>query len=214
MSVSASQPEFWNTRYASGRTPWDCGGVPPALTRFLAAHPGAGRRVLVPGCGRGHELAAFAAAGWAITGIDFSPPAVAQARERLGRALAPCLVAGDFFSHVFSAAPFDLVYERTFLCALPPDRWSAIAARTAALVKPGGMLAGIYFFGDQDDGPPFGLEPNEAARLFARDFALVVDEAIPADESLPLFAGKERWQERSRLGGESSYHGVPRHNPV
>ena len=198
MSDSAAQPEFWNTRYAAGRTPWDFGGVPAALVRFLAAHPGAGRHALIPGCGSGHEIAAFAAAGWEVTAIDFSPPAVAQARARLGPALAGRVVLGDFFTHAFSAAPFDLVFERTFLCALPPDLWSRIAERTAALLKPGGALAGIYFIGNKEDGPPFGLAPGEAEKLFARDFALVAEVAIPAAESLALFAGCERWQERRR----------------
>src|ERR1035437_7553388 len=82
MSDSAAQPEFWNTRYAAGHMPWDFGGVPAALVRFLAAHPGAGRHALIPGCGSGYEIAAFAVAGWDVTAIDFSPPAIAQARTR------------------------------------------------------------------------------------------------------------------------------------
>lgn len=198
MSDSAAQPEFWNTRYAAGHMPWDFGGVPAALVRFLAAHPGAGRHALIPGCGSGYEIAAFAVAGWDVTAIDFSPPAIAQARTRLGPALADRVLPGDFFTHAFSAAPFDLVYERTFLCALPPDLWSRIAARTAALLKRGGALAGIYYFGDKEDGPPFGLAPGEAEKLFARDFALITDAAVPVVESLPLYAGCERWQERRR----------------
>jgi SAM-dependent methyltransferase len=198
MSDAAAHPDFWNIRYDAGRTPWDGGGVPAPLARWLAAHPGRGARVLLPGCGTGWEVAAFAAAGWAVTALDFSPPAVTQARARLGPALAACVALGDFFTHEFSAAPFDLVYERTFLCALPPGRWSEIAARTATLLRPGGLLAGIYFFGDKEDGPPFGLADDEPAQLFAPGFALVADHPIPADESLPLFAGRERWQERRR----------------
>jgi hypothetical protein len=27
--------EFWNSRYLAGEIPWDFGGVPDALTRFL-----------------------------------------------------------------------------------------------------------------------------------------------------------------------------------
>lgn len=189
---------FWDSRYLSGRTPWDQGGVPAALARYLAAHPGRGARVLIPGCGAGREIAAFAAGGYAVTAIDISPPAVAQARVRVGPALAGHVLEGDFFACSFDSTPFDLVYERTFLCALPSDRWPRIAERTAALLKPGGTLAGLYFFGDKDDGPPFGLAPDEAARLFDPDFDLVVDEPVPPAESLPLFAARERWQERRR----------------
>jgi hypothetical protein len=116
----------------------------------------------------------------------------------VGPRLADSVIEGDFFTHDFAAAPFDLVYERTFLCALPPELWPKIIARTAALLKPGGTLAGIYFFGEKDDGPPFGLAPEEPAKLFNREFVLVADEPIAAAESLPIFSGRERWQERRR----------------
>lgn len=198
MNENSASPEFWNPRYAAARTPWDFGGIPAPLTRYLAAHPGRGARVLIPGCGSGYEIAAFAEAGYAVTAIDFSPPAVAHARALLGPVLAGRIVEGDFFTHDFAEAPFDLIYERTFLCALPPTLWPQIVRRTASLLKPGGVLAGIYFFGEKDDSPPCGLAPDEPAQLFAADFATVADHAIPAAESLPLFAGRERWQERRR----------------
>lgn len=197
---SPVQPAFWDQRYQSGRTPWDMQGTPPALARYLARHPGRGERVLIPGCGSGHEIVAFAAAGYAVTAIDFSPPAAARARASAGPRLAETVVEGDFFTYDFPAAPFDLIYERTFLCALPPALWPKVVARTAALLKPGGALAGIYYFGEKEDGPPFGLAPEEPAGLFAPGFVLVADQPIPAAESLPIFAGKERWQERRKTG--------------
>lgn len=195
---ASSHPDFWNHRYASGRTPWDQGRVPAALSRYLRTHPGGGLRALVPGCGSGHEIGALAAAGYSVTAIDFSPAAIAQAKAHAAPALADRVILGDFFSHDFSGAPFDLIYERTFLCALSPDFWPKLVARLAALLRAGGTLAGEYFFGEKDGGPPFGLDPREPAQLFDRDFNLVFDAAIPADESLPLFAGRERWQERRR----------------
>lgn len=198
---SPLQPEFWDTRYSAGRTPWDLGRVPPALERYLAAHPGQGARVLIPGCGSGYEVAAFAAAGYDVTAIDFSRPAVLRARANVGPQLAPRIVEADFFTYDFPRAPFDLVYERTFLCALPPELWRKLVARTAQLLAPGGILAGLYYFDEQGDGPPYGLAPDEPATLFDPHFLRVADHAIPATESLPLFAGRERWQERRRRHG-------------
>lgn len=199
MQPASNQPEFWNPRYKAGTTPWDLGRVPPALERYLAAHPGRGASALIPGCGSGYEVAAFAAAGYAVTAIDFSPPAVARAKANLPPSLAERVVEGDFFTYDFPSAPFDIVYERTFLCALPPSLWATVIDRTAALLKPGGTLAGLYFFGQKTDGPPFGLEPKEPERLFARRFVLVDDAIVNTTESLPLFAGRERWQERRKV---------------
>ena len=106
-------PDFWDVRFREGYTPWDAGGVPAALREFLVREP-AGRRVLIPGCGSGYEVRAFAAAGHEVVAIDFSPAAIAAARGVLGE-LGHLVVQGDFFAHPFGL--FDLVYERPFLCA-------------------------------------------------------------------------------------------------
>lgn len=198
MNESPTDPEFWDSRYEASRTPWDLGTAPPALERYLSVHPGKGARVLIPGSGSGYEIVAFADAGYDVTAIDFSAAAVQRARGRVGATLAEHVIEGDFFTQEFKAAPFDMIYERTFLCALPPEIWPKIVARSASLLKPGGTLAGIYFFGEKEDGPPFGLAADEPAQLFGANFDLVADVPVPAGESLPLFAGRERWQERRR----------------
>ena len=78
MPSAYAAPEFWEERYRAGQTPWEFSGVPPALTRFLAANPAApGDTVLVPGCGSGQELSAFAAAGYRVWVTDIDPAAVA-----------------------------------------------------------------------------------------------------------------------------------------
>lgn len=193
-----AQPDFWNVRYASGRTPWDQGGVPPRLARYLVAERLAGKKVLIPGCGSGHEIAAFVQAGADVTAIDFSSTAVTKTRARLPREIASQVIEGDFFKHPFEAASFDLIYERTFLCALEPALWPDVSKRLAELLVGTGKLVGFYFYGDKEDGPPFGLEPTEAVKLFDSHFDLVADERVSPAESLPLFANRERWQERRK----------------
>src|SRR5258706_7405161 len=71
----AARPEFWEKRFREDFTPWDAGGVPASLEQFLKAEA-RGRRVLIPGCGSGYEVRAFAEAGLETLAIDFAPAAV------------------------------------------------------------------------------------------------------------------------------------------
>ena len=181
-------PAFWDVRFREGYKPWDAGGVPAALREFLVAGNPA-QRVLVPGCGSGYEVQAFAAAGHDVVAIDFSPAAIEAARHVLGE-LGRVLVQGDFFAHPLGE--FDLVYERAFLCALPRAHWPRWAARIAEVLRPGGRLAGFFFWSDDERGPPFGLKRGELEALLSSAFDRIED--APVADSIPVFAGRERWQ--------------------
>lgn len=198
MSESPLSAEFWDSRYRRERTPWDAGRPPAALARYLAEHPGSGRRVLIPGCGTGVEIEAFASAGYHVTALDLSETAVARAKARLGPGLAARVEVGDFFRFFSAEGPFDVLYERAFLCALPPETWPEIGRRSFGLLKPGGLLVGSYFFALSDDGPPYGLTSEQDHAVFGFGFTTLSDTEIPAAESLPVFAGRERWIERRR----------------
>jgi SAM-dependent methyltransferase len=189
MAQDSSLPGFWDTRYRAGVTPWDAGGVPPQLTRWLKALARA--RVLVPGCGAGYEVRAFAQAGHDVLGIELSDAAIEAASRALGP-LAVRVRKADYF--VFETAPFDIVYERAFLCALPRRMWPRWAERTAALLRPGGALAGFFFFDDNDRGPPFGISQAGLDALLRPFFAVEASVDIAPAESVAVFKGKERWQ--------------------
>lgn len=198
-----SQPDFWNQRFEAGQMPWEFAGVPADLQKFLkqktkgSAAPSRGR-VFIPGCGSGHEVRAFSDAGFEVTALDFAPKAIERARKLAGPALASQIVLGDFFTHDLPAGSFDYVYERTFLCSLTPDRREAYRNRVFSLLKPGGYLVGYFYYQipELSKGPPFGFAWGTADELFARHFILTKDEAVA--DSLPLFAGHERWQEQRR----------------
>ncbi|MDB5790196.1 MAG: SAM-dependent methyltransferase [Massilia sp.] len=181
-------PGFWDERFERGFTPWDLGGVPAALRDFTARVDGP-KTALIPGCGNGYELAWLLEAAWDAVAIDFSPAAVSRAKQAVGP-WAVRVVEADFFSWE-PPRPLDLVYERAFLCAMPPAMWPQVAARWAALLPAGGLLAGFFFFGESPKGPPFGIRRADLDALLAPHFALI-EEAGVAD-SLPVFEGRERW---------------------
>jgi len=195
-SNDSSRPEFWDVRYAAGETPWDFHGVPAALKAFLKTSQAGS--ILIPGCGTGYEVRAFHDSGWKVTAIDFSLVAVDRARSKLGP-LASRVVHGDFFTHDFGSRRFDVIYERTFLCALPPTSWPAYVNRMAELLRPEGKLVGIFFHGEQIDPPPYPLSPEKASELFREKFSLIKD--APVSDSLPIFQDRERWQQWALTDG-------------
>ena len=191
-NTNSDQPDFWSQRYAGGRTPWQLDHVPACLETFLRSFE-RGRNVLIPGCGQDYlTIEAFHRAGHRVTAIDFSPIAVEAMKKNLP-ALADHIVLGDFFAYDSKFPPFDLIYERTFLCSLPPTLWQNYSVRAAELLRPGGMVAGFFFYGEQSDPPPFPLTEETAAEIFSDRFELEVSE--PVADSLAIFAGHEKWQQ-------------------
>lgn len=191
-------PDFWDHRFRQGITPWDAGRVPHQFAEFCRRHreSPAGRRhqarprALVPGCGSAYEAGHLDALAWDTHALDFSAAAIEAARATLpdfgGR-----LQCDDFFNFT-PGEPYELIYERAFLCALPRHRWPDYAPRMAELLAPGGLLAG-YFFIDEAalKGPPFGISATALGALLAPWFDLIDDQPTP--DGIGPFADKERW---------------------
>lgn len=188
--MTQADAAFWDERYAVGRTPWDQPKPPRAFADFLKRRQPI-VRAFVPGCGSGYEIRALHEAGWETLGIDYSRAAVARAQTILGP-LSGLVRYGDFFAHDAALGSFELVYERTFLCALSPDRRHDYGQRMAELIQPGGVLCGFFFFGPEDEPPPHPISATELLAIFGHAFERIEDAHVP--DSLPLFAGKERWQ--------------------
>lgn len=190
-SRDPNSPGFWDERFERGFTPWDRGGVPQALQTFARAP----MRTLIPGCGAAYELAYLSDAGWDVTAIDFSPAAVAKGKEAVGK-WRDRVVEADFFAWQ-PAERLDLIYERAFLCAMPRAIWPRLAQRWSALLAPGKLLAGFFYFDDKPKGPPFGTSRAQLDALLTPHFTCIDD--APVADSIPVFEGKERWMVWQRL---------------
>jgi len=188
LAQDSSKADFWDSRYRDNVIPWDAGKVPTALREYTYKLQ-SGARVLIPGCGSAYEAAYLADKGFDILAIDFSPAAVEAARKNLA-GYADIVRLADFFAFDHGK-PYDMIYERAFLCALPPRMWPQYAPRTAQLLRPGGELAGFFFL-ETEKGPPFGTTPDALHALLDPCFELVEDKAVT--DSIPVFQGAERWQ--------------------
>ena len=188
----STRPDFWSERYVSGRTPWQLDHLPARLALFVESLP-AGSNVLIPGCGEDSKtIDAFRRAGHQLTVIDFSPVAIEHVKNAVPE-LRERTILGNFFTDDLGDARFDLVYERTFLCSLPPRLWSDYVGRVAKLLRPHGLLAGFFYYGKESDPPPYPLIESKASELF--DARVDLLKSDPVSDSLSIFAGQEKWQE-------------------
>ena len=67
----------------------------------------------------------------------------------------------------------------------------------SGFVRPGGLVLGFFFYDASESGPPFGLGEGELDDLLKGRFVLEAEEKTYS--SVPVFAGKERWQIWRRL---------------
>lgn len=181
----------WEMRYAAGDTPWELGEVSPPLAGLLRLYRDALGHVLVPGCGRGEDALYAAELGADVTGWDLSATAIAA-----GRAAARTRGLGVAFAVRDALAPapelagtIDTVVEHTFFCALPLDVRPRYMAAAAQLLRPGGLLLGVFFIGDRHSGPPYGTTQDELRALAAPYFR--VNQIKPAADSPGQWAGRE-----------------------
>jgi 2-polyprenyl-3-methyl-5-hydroxy-6-metoxy-1,4-benzoquinol methylase len=96
-------------------------------------------RALDLACGAGRNAIWLAERGWRVTGVDFSDVALAQARRAAReRGVAVDWVDADVRTFEPEPGAFDLVL--VFFLHLPPEERSAVLARAAAALAPGGTL--------------------------------------------------------------------------
>eukprot|EP01025_Chloroclados_australasicus_P012309 TRINITY_DN1565_c2_g1_i1.p2 TRINITY_DN1565_c2_g1~~TRINITY_DN1565_c2_g1_i1.p2 ORF type:complete len:221 (-),score=24.48 TRINITY_DN1565_c2_g1_i1:252-914(-) len=164
---------FWQRGIAPGEI-WDKTQISPALANLLNGKLDVrNKRVLVPGCGRGYDVIAFAQAGSSqAIGLEISKVAVEEAKKHkdtLGLqpevAVNAQFQCGDFFE--YKDKGFDVGYDYTFLCAIHPDFRAQWSETWFELIKPGGELVTLIYPNDpkRNPGPPWYANPNVIRRL-------------------------------------------------
>jgi SAM-dependent methyltransferase len=158
--------DAWESRYREGKTGWDRGEPSPALQHWMAHARRPSGRVLVPGCGDGHEVIDLARAGLQVTAIDIAAQPLMRLTGRLvDEGLHARVIQADLL-HWQPAEPFDAVYEQTSLCAFEPGLWPAYEQRLAHWLLPGGVLFALFMQTGRDGGPPFDCPVTSMRDLF------------------------------------------------
>ena len=163
----------WQERYQTEDTPWDKGEPAPGLVDWLKAQTlDPETRVLVHGCGRGHDASAWAKAGFDTTGMDLAEIALSNAREKYESLPNLAFFPGNFLDEK-PQEPYDLIFEHTLYCAIDPARREDYAKSLPNWLKPGGYFLAIHFiFPLDEEGPPFGASKDEIINRFQTNFTL------------------------------------------
>ena len=158
--------EIWNNGLQPGER-FDASSPSPALWKLIKENKIPDGRALVPGCGRGYDVAALASSSRYALGIDIVDKAVDDANSYLKSLpdnLRPPLGQGEVKVANFFELPtakledkWNFIYDYTFLCALDPSIRTDWAKKMAELVHPGGELLTLIFpiSETKEGGPPF-----------------------------------------------------------
>jgi cyclopropane fatty-acyl-phospholipid synthase-like methyltransferase len=189
--------QYWEARYQAKDMPWEKGAPSPGLVDFLAAHPELARgTVCVPGCGTGHDVRAWAGAGFEAHGFDIAPSAIALATDAAQAAGLHAQFHLSDFLHDEPPAGFDWIFEHTLFCAINPGERDEYVCAVRRWIKPRGQYLAVNYLIPDKDGPPFGTTRDELWRRFSPDFELL-SEWVP--RSYPNRTGLELmlwWQRK------------------
>jgi SAM-dependent methyltransferase len=168
---------MYNLMYRSGAPRWDTGITPPEVVAIIegagAISPG---RALDLGCGTGTNVIYLAQHGFEAVGVDFSPIAIQQARQKAKDTSRATFVEGDVsqLTHLGIQGPFDFVLDIGCFHGLPAHSRQAYVQEVARVTRPGGLFMIWAIAGDRRPflpGVPT-MQEKEIAESFGQDFML------------------------------------------
>ncbi|WP_182903600.1 class I SAM-dependent methyltransferase [Microbispora sp. H10830] len=186
--------------YRDGKPPWDTGVTPPELVALIEGHVegraeghGEGHGALPPGralelgCGTGTNAIYLARHGWEVVAVDLVDRAIEQAREKADAAgVAVRLLHGDAtrLDELDAPGPYDLFFDLSCYCGIPPHRRDAYAAGLTRRAAPGARLL-MFGYGPGTLGDEFsGVTADE---LRARFDGWELVDVTPGTNPFPTF---------------------------
>jgi len=162
----------WQKHYDENDLAWDLGEVANPFVRMWKDNVLVPGILMVPGCGQGHEVIYFSERGFQVTGVDFSPGAVKLLRESLSRKeLSAQVLHRDFFElEPAHDQSYDAILEQTFFCAIHPDQRPVYVETVSRILKPGGLLFGLFYETGEEGGPPFNTTETDIRNHFSEKF--------------------------------------------
>ena len=164
---------YWSGKYRQGLMGWDTGRVTTPLKEYFDQLENKDLRILIPGCGNGHEVKYLHDNGFTnVTVVDISAEPYSELIEQCVNWSKDSFIVDDFFN---INGQYDLIVEQTFFCALDPQMRHNYSIKMHELLAPAGRLVGVlfkvFFAGDN---PPFGGNREEYVEYFKDKFKFKV----------------------------------------
>lgn len=169
------QEKWWTDVYVNEVNPrWNLAEPAEALKDMLPRLKLPKSRILVLGCGEGHDAAFFAQGGHVVTGMDVSPEAITRAQKNYSHLNNLKFELKDIFSLDDSYnESYDYVFEHTCYCAINPSRRQEMVKIWNRVLAPGGHLMGVFFCWDKLEGPPFGGSEWELRQRLTKNYEFI-----------------------------------------
>jgi SAM-dependent methyltransferase len=142
-TLAAHESHRWHAFYEDRARPCAFFGTAPdeSLVGWVddgLLRPG---RAVDLGCGNGRNAIFLARSGFTTLAVDYSPTAIAWARDRVAEAGVPVtLMCQDVFALQLEPGSHDLVYDSGCFHHIPPHRRDEYVERVVGALKPGGWF--------------------------------------------------------------------------
>lgn len=179
---------FWSEKYLRNKTGWDIGYVSTPIKEYIDQLEDKNLKILIPGGGNSYEAEYLFEQGFSNVFVaDISKIPLSNLLSRNPKFPENQLLHIDFFN---VKDTFDLIFEQTFFCALPPEKRPDYVEKMHQLLTKNGKLVGLLFdMKLNEDHPPFGGSKTEYETLFSPFFR--IEKMEPAYNSIKPRAGKE-----------------------
>ncbi len=185
---------YWRSKWQKGKIGFHMENGYPGLEKHWDSIPlGTNPSVFVPLCGKSKDLIWLAGHCERVVGVEISELAVQEflkensldakistfADFKIYRVNNIEIWNGDFFKlPKHKLPPFDLVFDRAALVALPPETRTGYATKLLELISDHTIILQHHYHYRQEEmnGPPFSVSPDEVKKLYGAEFQIQILE--------------------------------------
>lgn len=187
-------PEYWDEKYLLNESQWDIGTPTPIFMDWFQKNKKI-KKILIPGCGKGHDAFFLASLGHDVYALDFSKQATnSMFKSAKKQNININILNNDIFNIKEYHGFFDIILEYTFFCAIPPISRGKYIETVFNLLNHNGKFVGILLPINKkinEGGPPFGVNLSEVLNMFAKYFKII--DCYESDLSIKPRRGNEKF---------------------